>query len=77
MIKARYIFPLALAGLSACSKAPDIQQNRGFDVEITQTAPYATSLLVAPTAPGADMPAVKGCKHQDYAVLIIIGIAVE
>lgn len=28
-----------------------------------------------PVAPGADMPPVEGCSKQDYAVLIVIGVA--
>jgi len=28
-------------------------------------------------APGSEMPAVTGCQKQDYAVLIVIGMAVE
>jgi hypothetical protein len=30
-----------------------------------------------PVAPGAAMPPVDGCNKQDYAVLIVIGVAVE
>ena len=30
-----------------------------------------------PVAPGALMPPVEGCNKQDYAVLIVIGVAVE
>lgn len=30
-----------------------------------------------PVAPGAEMPAVAGCSKQDYAVLIVFGVAVE
>ena len=30
-----------------------------------------------PVTPGAEMPAVDGCSKQDYAVLIVIGMAVE
>lgn len=30
---------------------------------------------VFPVAPGAPMPAVKGCNKQDYAVLFVIGVA--
>ena len=40
-------------------------------------SPSKAPMTAFKVAPGADMPAVKGCKHQDYAVLIIIGIAVE
>ena len=30
-----------------------------------------------PVDPGAQMPAVAGCRQQDYAVLLVIGVAVE
>ena len=30
-----------------------------------------------PVTPGAAMPAVEGCKKQDYAVLFVIGVAEE
>jgi hypothetical protein len=30
-----------------------------------------------PVAPGGAMPPVEGCKKQDYAVLIVIAVAVE
>jgi len=30
-----------------------------------------------PVAPGAEMPPVTGCNKQDYAVLFVIGVAVE
>ena len=30
-----------------------------------------------PVAPGADMPPVNGCKKQDYAVLLVIGVPVD
>lgn len=30
-----------------------------------------------PVAPGAAMPSVEGCNKQDYAVLIVVGVAVE
>ena len=30
-----------------------------------------------PVAPGGAMPAVQGCRKQDYAVLIVIGVGVE
>ena len=30
-----------------------------------------------PVAPGAEMPPVEGCNKQDYAVLFVIGVAVE
>jgi hypothetical protein len=28
-----------------------------------------------PVSPGASMPSVDGCNKQDYAVLIVIGVA--
>jgi len=30
-----------------------------------------------PVTPGASMPAIEGCKKQDYAVLFVIGVAVD
>ena len=30
-----------------------------------------------PVAPGAEMPPVEGCIKQDYAVLLVTGVAVE
>ena len=30
-----------------------------------------------PVPPGASMPAVEGCNKQDYAVLFVIGVAVD
>ena len=30
-----------------------------------------------PVAPGAKMPPIDGCKKQDYAVLLVVGVAVD
>lgn len=30
-----------------------------------------------PVAPSATMPAVKGCEKKDYAVIFVIGVALE
>ena len=38
-------------------------------------SPTAARQSDFPVAPGADMPPVAGCEKQDYAVLIVIGIA--
>ncbi len=40
-------------------------------------SPVAVRQAGFPVAPGAVMPHVEGCKKQDYAVLIVIGVGVE
>ncbi len=30
-----------------------------------------------PVTPGADMPSIEGCNKQDYAVLIVVGVAAD
>jgi hypothetical protein len=40
-------------------------------------SPARVRQTLFPVAPGATMPAVEGCSKQDYAVLIVIGVAVE
>ena len=40
-------------------------------------SPAAAQKTAFPVAPGAAMPPVEGCNKQDYAVLFVIGVAVE
>jgi hypothetical protein len=40
-------------------------------------SPTKAQITEFPVAPGAEMPPVESCKKQDYAVLIVIGVAVE
>ena len=40
-------------------------------------SPTKAEQSVFPMAPGVPMPVVKGCNKQDYAVLFVIGMAVE
>jgi len=40
-------------------------------------SPANAQKSVFPVDPGGTMPPVKGCKKQDYSVLIVIGVAVE
>ena len=40
-------------------------------------APSSAPREAFPVEPGAAMPPVHGCAHQDYAVLIVIGIAIK
>jgi hypothetical protein len=40
-------------------------------------APGKEALSQFPVKPGAAMPAIAGCAKQDYAVLFIVGVAVE
>ena len=40
-------------------------------------SPSKAPMTAFKVAPGAAMPAVEGCKHQDYSVLIVIGRAGE
>jgi len=42
-----------------------------------QCAPSAARERDFPVMPGAEMPPVDGCHKQDYAVLIVIGVAAE
>jgi hypothetical protein len=39
-------------------------------------SPANAQMKAFPVAPGAAMPEIEGCKKQDYAVLIVIGVAV-
>ncbi len=39
--------------------------------------PETAQMTSFPVNPGAKMPAVRGCKKQDYAVLFVIGVAVD
>lgn len=39
-------------------------------------SPAKAQMTDFPVSPGAAMPPVEGCHHQDYAVLIVIGMAV-
>ena len=40
-------------------------------------SPANARMAAFPVAPGGPMPPVEGCNKQDYAVLIVIGVAVE
>ncbi len=40
-------------------------------------SPVNAQQTAFPVAPGGVMPAVNGCKKQDYAVLLVIGVPVE
>ena len=40
-------------------------------------SPVNARTAAFPVSPGASMPPVEGCHKQDYAVLIVIGVAVE
>jgi len=40
-------------------------------------SPAKAQMSAFPVAPGGVMPPVEGCNKQDYAVLIVIGVAVE
>ncbi len=40
-------------------------------------SPAMAQQTVFPVAPGVPMPSIKGCNKQDYAVLFVIGVAVE
>jgi hypothetical protein len=46
-------------------------------VSSPQCTPASAPLDAFKVKPGADMPSVEGCHKQDYAVLFIIGMAVE
>jgi hypothetical protein len=40
-------------------------------------SPAEAQMTAFPVAPGGAMPPVEGCNKQDYAVLIVVGMAVE
>ena len=40
-------------------------------------SPAVARQTAFPVAPGATMPSVEGCNKQDYAVLIVVGVAAE
>ena len=40
-------------------------------------SPAKAQMTAFPVAPGGPMPPVEGCNKQDYAVLFVIGVAVE
>jgi hypothetical protein len=40
-------------------------------------SPAKAQMSAFPVAPGGVMPPVEGCNKQDYAVLIVIGVARE
>ena len=40
-------------------------------------SPAKAQMSAFPVTPGSPMPPVEGCNKQDYAVLIVIGVAVE
>jgi hypothetical protein len=40
-------------------------------------SPANANVAAFPVAPGGPMPPVEGCNKQDYAVLIVIGVAVD
>ncbi|MEM7019986.1 MAG: hypothetical protein AAF512_21935 [Pseudomonadota bacterium] len=40
-------------------------------------SPASAPAKLFPVTPGASMPAVEGCEKQDYAVLLVTGVAVE
>jgi hypothetical protein len=40
-------------------------------------SPANARMAAFPVAPGGPMPPVEGCNKQDYAVLIVIGVAIE
>ncbi len=40
-------------------------------------SPEMVEKTAFPMAPGVSMPSIKGCHKQDYAVLFVIGVAVE
>jgi hypothetical protein len=40
-------------------------------------SPSSTQSTEFPVTPGASMPSVEGCNKQDYAVLIVVGVAAE
>ncbi len=39
-------------------------------------SPAKAQMTAFPVAPGAPMPPVESCNKQDYAVLLVIGVAV-
>jgi hypothetical protein len=43
----------------------------------TSCSPAKAQMNAFPVAPGGVMPPVEGCSKQDYAVLIVIGVAAE
>jgi hypothetical protein len=40
-------------------------------------SPVKVDKSVFPVAPGVVMPSIKGCNKQDYAVLFVIGVAID
>ena len=40
-------------------------------------SPAMAQRTAFPVAPGVPMPSIKGCKSQEYAVLFVIGVAVD
>jgi hypothetical protein len=68
MTTAQRILPLASIALSACAVANELPQVRDFDVQITQTSPFATSLLVAPVERGADLPKLSQLSGRKFAL---------
>jgi hypothetical protein len=40
-------------------------------------SPTNARVAAFPVAPGGTMPPVEGCNKQDYAVLIVVGVAIE
>ena len=43
----------------------------------TSCSPAKAQMAAFPVSPGAAMPPVESCNKQDYAVLLVIGVAVE
>lgn len=46
-------------------------------IEGSTCSPANADQSLFKVAPGSEMPAVPGCQKQDYAVLIVIGVAVD
>ncbi len=44
---------------------------------VSSCSPAKAQMTAFPVAPGGPMPPVEGCNKQDYAVLFVIGVAVE
>jgi len=68
--------------LSDGAKLYDVTHLACRSARYTPTSPNSCSPAKAPTtafrvAPGRPMPPVDGCNKQDYAVLIVIGVAAE
>jgi hypothetical protein len=67
---AKLLFSSSVLILGGCMGAPGNKVTRGYDLELTHPAPYATFIQVSPGHVGAPLPRVEEIKSPQFSLYL-------